>query len=99
MVEGYQNPTMYVRESPQGLILGPTLFLLFINDLPLFMNHCEADFFADDTTLYTNSKNIDAIENNLQADLGNAKLWSEQNKMKINCNKTTGMTVGTKKNV
>ena len=56
------------------------------------MNHCEADFFADDTTLYTNSKNIDTIENNLE----NAKLWSDQNKMKINYNKTTCMTVGTK---
>ena len=59
------------------------------------MNHCETDFFADDTTLYTNSKNIDTKENKLQNDLKNAKLWSEQNKMKINHNKTIG-TVGTK---
>ena len=34
----------------KGSVLGTTLFLLFINDLHLFMKYCHSDFFADDAT-------------------------------------------------
>ena len=84
---------------PQGSILGPTLFLMFINDLPLNMKYCEADLFADDTTVYTHSSNTNVIETKLQNDFHAANTWCLQNKMQINYDKTTCMTIGTRKKV
>ena len=54
---------------PQGSILGPLLFLLFINDLPLYINNVSADLYADDTTLYDVQNSIEMIEHHLQIGL------------------------------
>ena len=82
---------------PQASILGPTLFLIFINDLPLNFDFCLSDFYADDETVQTHGKNIETVEIKLQGDLNNAKRWSKENKLPLNYNKTTCMTIGTKK--
>ena len=81
---------------PQGSILGPTLFLLFINDLPLFTKYCFCDFYADDATLHTRSNSIAIIEETLQTDGNIVKQWGKENKMHINYTKTTCMVMGTR---
>ena len=67
----------------QGSILGPLLFLLFINDLPLLLKHCFSDFFADDSTIHSSAPSIAKVNKELQADLEIAVAWSKQNKLPI----------------
>ena len=62
---------------PQGSILGPILFLLFINDLPSAAQHSTVDIYADDTTL---SLSVAAMSSALQQDLDDVSRWSTAKK-------------------
>ena len=99
IIESDNGPTefSYVRSGvPQGSILGPTLFLIFINDMPLCFEYCKSDLYADDATVQDNDKDVNNIEHHLLCDLENAVDWSILNKMKIHFGKTTCMLVGNK---
>ena len=78
---------------PQGSILGPLLFLLFINDLPLYTGNVFTDLYADDTTLYDVQDSMEQIEDNLQTALNSLQIWCRQNGMILNSSKTKVMLV------
>ena len=72
---------------PQGSILGPILFNIFINDLFLFINEVELANFADDNTIYTTKKNVEEIIKVLEKESKSAIDWFEINNMIVNTNK------------
>ena len=80
---------------PQGSILGPLLFLLFINDLPLYTKNVSTDLYADDTTLYDIQDSMERIEDNLQSALNNLHVWCSNNGMILNSSKTKVLLVTT----
>ena len=80
---------------PQGSVLGPLLFCLFINDLPIYITNkkISCDMFADDTTLSASGKSIEAVTNALQKSLDKTHCWCLSNRMVLNPSKTKYMII------
>jgi hypothetical protein len=83
---------------PQGSILGPLLFCVFINDLSLIFENTDVDceMFADDNTLHTSSKTIQEVQTSLQKGLDLVQDWCLENSMTLNANKTKSMVITTR---
>lgn len=73
---------------PQGSILGPTLFLIYINDLIKFSNIFTPLLFADDTNLFFTSKNLNNNISLINDSLANVQDWCNANKLTLNIEKT-----------
>ena len=86
VLEGVKsNYTPVLSGVPQGSVLGPTLFLAFINDLSLYVKS-KIRLFADDTITYLTVKSVgDCVQ--LQRDLHNLEIWESDWKMEFNISK------------
>lgn len=76
---------------PQGSILGPLLFLIFINDIGRGIIYCKILLFADDLKIYREIKSLDDLIK-LQEDINNLYKWSVENKLPFNISKCSIVT-------
>ena len=73
---------------PQGSVLGPLLFLIYINDLPLSSSRLDFYLFADDTNIYYEAESLHHLQNVVNKELKKVKIWLDVNKLSLNIDKT-----------
>lgn len=82
---------------PQGSLLGPLLFNIYINDMVFVIRHSKILLFADDAKIYKEiTSEFDCIS--LQADLNSVLLWCSSNKMDVNVSKSSVLTFSRRTN-
>ena len=82
---------------PQGSVLGPLLFIIYINDVVQRMGDCDYCLYADDLAVYTSTNRIGLIQERLQDTMDNLAQWCLDKRLTINAEKTKVVWFGSSK--
>ena len=89
VINGFESDSKILLHGvPQGSVLGPILFLIYINDLHHCIKFCTTYHFADDTNLLNISKDYKTLQKQVNYDLFNLHKWLTANKISLNEGKT-----------
>ena len=78
-IDSQRSDSLLIKQGlPQGSVLGPTLFLLFVNDIPLHLTNSTVDVYADDTTITASVHFSDlcSMTQHLNSDLDAVQRWA-----------------------
>lgn len=84
---------------PQGSVLGPIMFVLYINDICEVSKILKMVLFADDTNLYCSGKNLEQLLNTVEIELMILKKWFDDNRLSLNLSKTKFIIFGNRKSI
>ena len=88
-VNGYASEMLPITCGvPQGSVLGPLLFLIYVNDLPNTSKLLRFYLFADDTSIYIDSDNLSTLQKIVNRELKKVRKWLEANRLALNISKT-----------
>ena len=90
------TPRLLKCGVPKGSILGPLLFLLYINDIDYNLSNTNVKLYADDTVIYSTKKEEAIAYENVERDLKNLMNWCGNNQLTVNIKKTKLVLFGTK---
>ncbi len=92
------SPSETVCGVPQGSILGPLLFLVYVNDMERAVR-CKLLLYADDSALLVSGRSVKEIETELSSELSNVRTWLIDNKLSLHLGKTQSILFGTQKRI
>ena len=88
-IDSWKSPLLPIKcGAPQGSVLGPLLFLIYINDIFSCSNYLSFILFADDTNIFFQHKNISELTKIVNHELSFVATWFKANKLTLHPDKT-----------